>query len=343
MNLNRIVEIVINKVRTDYANDVAVMCVYGSTIHNATHEKSDVDFYFIPKSERAYELSKTFIIDDIGFDFWAISWERVESIADYKQGFVSLVADAEVVWHSSQGDLDRFHALQFRAKNPKIDFDSRMRELLTNFEHQYFEICEYQGYFSLQKQKTARLAADIVEALAIINHTYTHRGWKSSLDEALQFEKIPKDFEETFKSVLFAKNSEALTEYLFEMIFSVKKLVSEAKAYTTDYCIAFAMLYEEEKSIYNKLYHACDIGDGITAMMAGAAIQEEITEIMGFEAYQQFFCDIVSPFNADDLLAYRKIALSHEKQFRTFLCKNNIPVCRYANIDDFEKEMRGIV
>jgi predicted nucleotidyltransferase len=45
------VSIFIEEIKTDYPDDVAIMSVYGSYIHNATHEQSDIDFYFIPKSE----------------------------------------------------------------------------------------------------------------------------------------------------------------------------------------------------------------------------------------------------------------------------------------------------
>ena len=91
------VSIFIEKIKTDYPDDVAIMSVYGSYVHNATHEQSDIDFYFIPKSEKGFSLATTFIVDGIGFDFWALSWERAEKLANRNCGFVSLIADAEVV------------------------------------------------------------------------------------------------------------------------------------------------------------------------------------------------------------------------------------------------------
>ena len=39
---------------------------------------SDVDCYFIPKTERAYSFARTFMIEGVGYDIYPMSWERLE-------------------------------------------------------------------------------------------------------------------------------------------------------------------------------------------------------------------------------------------------------------------------
>ena len=84
MDLIKVADLLIDKIKRDYKNDIAIVALCGSYIYGDTHQKSDLDFYFIPKTERGYEMSQCFILEDIGFDFWGMSWERAKSLADRK-------------------------------------------------------------------------------------------------------------------------------------------------------------------------------------------------------------------------------------------------------------------
>lgn len=339
VELQQIVSLLIEKIKADYVDDVAIMSVYGSYVHKATHEKSDIDFYFIPKTEKGFSLARTFIIDGIGFDFWAVSWERAENIADRKSGFASIIADAEVVWYATEADLAKFRELQELARNPDVDAASRANERLLEVEHQYFEIYMLQGDFSRQKQKAVRLLGELIEILALLNQTYIHRGWGSSLEEALALKILPPEFKDTAERILFASKARDLIPQLFQLIVAVKRLANSPEKFATDYKKAFAMFYEEAKSLYNKLYRACDTGDRVTAVMAGVAIQEEIVNIMGPAAYRQNFGDIVSPFEANNLAGYKALVQKHEELFLTFIRENEIPLTVYSSVAEFANSL----
>ena len=66
----KIIEALINKIERKYKNDISVVVCYGSYITDTAYEKSDLDFFFIPKNKKGYEMNTQFIIDDIGYDFW---------------------------------------------------------------------------------------------------------------------------------------------------------------------------------------------------------------------------------------------------------------------------------
>ena len=44
------------------------------TLRACPSQVSDLDFYFIPSTPRGYEMSYQFIVDDIGYDLWPVSW-----------------------------------------------------------------------------------------------------------------------------------------------------------------------------------------------------------------------------------------------------------------------------
>ena len=60
-----------NKIKVKYSDDIAVVVCYGSYITGSAYQKSDLDFFFIPKTNKGYEMNMQFIIDDIGYDFWS--------------------------------------------------------------------------------------------------------------------------------------------------------------------------------------------------------------------------------------------------------------------------------
>ncbi|XUW95433.1 nucleotidyltransferase domain-containing protein [Wukongibacter sp. M2B1] len=62
----KITEIIKEKIEKKYSNDIAIFAYYGSYAMGLEEEKSDLDFFFIPKTEKGKELGLQFIIEDIG-------------------------------------------------------------------------------------------------------------------------------------------------------------------------------------------------------------------------------------------------------------------------------------
>lgn len=337
MELQKIVDKLVHIIKKSYKEDIALMCVYGSYRNHLHHAKSDVDFYFIPKTDRGYALARTFIVEDIGFDFWPISWERAESIANYEQGFVSLIADADVVWQSTPEDLSRFEALRERALHPQMDFDRRTRELFSQCEHLYVEIAAAQG-LAAKKQLAKVFIEYVVETLAVLNHTYTHRGWQAGILEAAAFQKRPAGLPEACEGILFARDAAHVTEKALDLLTAVRGLLLPPAAPTPPPRETFAGYYEEAKSLYNKLYHACETGDAVTAVMAGCSLQQNAAEMMGEGAYFVRFPDIVGCFDPADLAAYGYAVRQQEDALCAFLEEEGVPIRRYGDIEAFRQD-----
>ena len=82
---DKVVEWITNRVKTEYSEDVSLVLLFGSYINGTANSKSDVDCYYIPKTERGYQLGIGFVIAGVGYDLFPISWERVEGIADLQE------------------------------------------------------------------------------------------------------------------------------------------------------------------------------------------------------------------------------------------------------------------
>ena len=98
-------DILIDKIKKDYASDVALVVIMGSTLYGDTHSRSDLDLYFVPKTERGNRLALTFIVDGIGFDFWAIPWDRLERIANHDERLASIITEGKVIYCASDADM----------------------------------------------------------------------------------------------------------------------------------------------------------------------------------------------------------------------------------------------
>lgn len=114
---DQLVQWVINKAKTEYAEDISLVLIYGSYVNGTANSRSDVDCYFIPKTERGYSFAADFMIDGVGYDIFPISWERVGRIADLQDNLAPLVGDVRIIYSNSKSDTERFQRMQERMKN----------------------------------------------------------------------------------------------------------------------------------------------------------------------------------------------------------------------------------
>lgn len=332
----QIINIIAETIHKTYKNDIDIFAVYGSYVRGDAHEKSDIDFYFIPKTDKGYELHTSFILDDIGYDLWPLSWDRLESFAEYK-GMVSLIADAKVIYYGSDEDLSKFISLQYKAKHPTdADFDGEARKILETCKQDFFDMmCTLD--LSRQKETAVKIIENLVFAIALINKSYTHSGWGKSIFEISKMPCIPDRFIELCNVVICSENNAVITDSIRLLIKNTAALFN-GNQHTCNIQNDFVYFYEEAKSLYNKLYNACDTNDSVTALMAGVSIQCDLISMLGVEEYQSIgFPDITAAFRSNHLHDYKSTAFLHEYCLIDFLHKHSVKINIYNTIDEFEK------
>lgn len=161
---DKIVAWIINKVKTEYADDISLVLIYGSYINGTAHGKSDVDCYYIPKTERGYHLAADFIIDGVGYDIFPVSWERAVGIADLQESLSLLIGDAEILYYSDSRDLERFMTLQERLKRNLSD-EKYVRDIAVKRWEQANKICAFMKR-SHRPSDIRKLAGAVIMTLA---------------------------------------------------------------------------------------------------------------------------------------------------------------------------------
>lgn len=337
-----IVEWAIKKIEREYKNDVSLLLTYGSYENGTANRLSDVDFYFIPKTERAYNLSKTFIVEGVGFDLFPMSWERVAGIAEFNEVLTPCLANVKILYCNSDDDRKRFTKLQERLKKNLTDkafmlnkASRKMEMAMDSYKTMMFEedICELRT-----------LSGDIImflsDVVAYANQTYFRRGPKKQIEDLKNIETIPKDFILMYESITRADSPEQLREYCYKLIKNTREFLnrkiekSNVKEKKANY-ENLAVLYQEIISTWNKIYICCDNGDNIFAYISGTSLQRELNTASRKNGLNKF--DLMSAYDARQLEKFKERAMRLQKEFVKVIEDNGVTIESYNKVEEFLK------
>jgi hypothetical protein len=342
MELIRAAEILIEKIKKDYKDDIAAVIIMGSYIYNDTHSKSDLDLFFVPKTERGYNLGITFVIDDIGFDFWLISWERLERIACFEEKTTSIITEGKVLYCASEADMERLNILKNKASDvsDRYKFIEKAKEKLNGAYKDYFKLCNAQtvsdaGIYAIG------IIYTVTYAIALLNGITVKRGRGKLKREILNMPLIPDNFSELYDTAFTVRDIGTLRDTYSKLINNTESLIlREQKKYSKSLPFSDALygFYEESINFYNKIYHACETGDKVTAFFASAELTCEIESVFkGTDVSPKMLPDIISAYDPENLSELKSAARSHQMKFVELLTAKGVNIRQFKNFNEFEK------
>lgn len=342
MELIKVAETLIEKIKADYPEDVALVVLCGSYLYNDTHDKSDLDFYFIPKTERGCEMARVFILEDIGFDFWAMSWERAESLACYREENTSIVAEGRVIYAASEEDRARFDAL--RDKGAQIGaegFYGRAKGQLARCYDAYFSMLAQRENASAVKEGAMHVLYLSSFCTALINQSRVKRGGRHLLGEILSMEAVPADFGLLYARIADETGAEGLISSCEALISNTRALIEARRPIPSSPLRERARgWFEEAKSVYNKLYHECEIGNGQGAMLAAARIAMEVRGLLeGTGVSDEGLPDLLGASFEGGLAGLAGSAREHEEKIVSILEREGVGIVRYRGLEDLRKAL----
>lgn len=336
-----IVEWAIKRIEKEYKEDVAMLLTYGSYENGTANSLSDVDFYFIPKTERAYKLCKTFIVEGIGFDLFPMSWQRVEGLAELKGCLTPCLANVKVLYCNSEEDKLRFEGLQSKLRENLSNKDfmldkgfSKLEEAMNIYKNMVFEeaICEI-------RMQAGLIAMALSDGVAYANQTYFSRGLKKQIEDLKAMESTPKDFVTLYEAMIKANSKHGIVNCCYEMIKNTKQFLNNRKEKIEIEEIKpnyeeLADLYQEVISTWNKIYVCCDSGNYTLAYISGTCLQEllkdEIEKEYGIENL-----DLMSYYDANDLEKFKKRAKELQDRIVKVIEVNGVAIDSYRTVEDF--------
>lgn len=335
-----IVEWAVKRIEEEYKDDVSLLLTYGSYENGTANPLSDVDFYFIPKTERAYELCKTFIVEGVGFDLFPMSWERVEGIAEFNEVLTPCLANVRILFCNSEEDRKRFEELQCRLKknlnNKSFMLEKaykKMEEVMKSYSKAIFEedICELRtlaGY----------IVMDLADVVAYANQTYFKGGLKKQMEDLKTIENTPVDFVLSYESVIKLNSANGIKECCYNIIKNTRSFLKDERDRVVngdkkvDYK-GLAELYQEIVSTWNKIYVCCDSGNYNLAYISGVCLQDVLNMAAEENGLDKF--DLMSDYDSDNLNQFKERAMELQEKFVKIIEDNGIVIEAYNNVEEF--------
>lgn len=337
--IKQLTEWVINKIKTEYVDDVALLvAVEGGSINGDGHgEPFD---YFIPATERGNDLAQTFIISGIGNDLYPRSWERTERTASLDDLATPCLGNAKILYSRSKEDEERFETIRQKLFDNLNDFAFIYKKALENldvamtlyktmmFEERLYRVRGLVGYIHYY----------LTISVACLNKTYRKDWHTGVVQEISLWKELPERFVEYYQAILAASTASELKSLAHLLITSVRQFITKYKPENTDTekTLNYNWLadwYQELRTWWNRLYFFCGDKDSDAAFREACQLQSEL-DIVG-EEFKLGEMDLLGCFDVQNLESLSIRAAELENVIISAIESKSIEIKRYDSLEEF--------
>lgn len=337
----RLTQWAIHKIKNEYPDDVALLvAVEGHSVNNDGH--GECFDYFIPATDRGYELSRTFILEGIGHDLYPRSWERTERTADLEDRATLCLGNARVLYSRTPEDAQRFEGLRKRLYDNLKSNDFVYKKTLGKIDE---AMGLYRTMMFEDKLYKVRMAAGYIadylsSTIAYLNGTYLNDWTIGNIKLLSQMKEVPEGFIQYQKSMVAAKTTEELKSLSHLMIECVRRFAMAKKPprqepeRNPDFN-NLAGWYEELSLTWRRLSHYCDTQNAEMALTDGCSLQSELM-IVG-EEFGLKEMNLLDYYDADDLQALKQRSKELEEYIIARIEEQGARIHGYNSLEEFLK------
>jgi hypothetical protein len=333
----------IDKIKRDYPDDVALLI---GVEHKSTDGSGHGECFdcYVSATGRGGELGREIKIGGVNHDLFDCGWERLERMANLRDGAAFLVIDGEILYSRSPGDAARFEALRQLQKGNLADRQFVYRRALELLDD---AMNLYRNMMFEERPHQVRLAAGYVfhyllTAVLFLNGTYWMAHWHGQLAQLARCGEKPEQFEAYYKALLGAKTTGELKSIAHLVIQSARKFIAARRPaatkdeFSTDYQF-LAEVYSEMSLTWRRLRISCERGD-IDAAFADACWLQNVmhNEICG--EYGLPDMDILGAFDSGNLMALSEQASEVERRVGAWIEARHPLVEEYATFEEFAEK-----
>ena len=346
MRRNReLIDILLEKIQTEYREDIDLVGVCGSFFTGDFHENSDLDLLVVVNNDQGYEFSRCFILDGVGFDFYGSSWSKLERMASYDHTFLSHLIDVNIVYVRNTACKERF--LELRQQALQVLNGPITLQMISEAAKQLDQAALAYGHLMLTddigaaRQYGGLLVHRVSDTVCILNHNYYRLGVKHLLREVLAMRRVPENFMDGFNGVVSATSLPPLKEAATKLIGSVKELFDEIQEETRKNVKptsdALKGTYEEIWSNWrNKIRYAAEHNDVFFALSAGVSCQEFYDEMHA--EHGTVAIHLMQHFQPHDLHSFAHTFEQAMRLYRQEYERLNMEPLVYDSIDSFRMD-----
>lgn len=339
----QIIDWAIRDAETVYEGQIAL--IVGDRYGNKTPADGDglTLQFFVPRTPEAEGIAKAFVIEDLGYDYFGVPWERLERTAALKEGFIRGLAESEVLWADTPEDEKRFYALRetlFKnLQNPA--YTSRILAWRLENAMEIYKTLAFEDDLCAVRKGAVCIGLELSEALAAVNGTYLKRGeigTVTPLPLLKTLRHVPEGFIEALAAVTDAKGCETLRALSHTMVKSVRGMLQGLVTITEPIPEPGYLLgwYEESLYTWRRIAYFCKEGDAENALGWGVYLQQEFDIMQGIFAPER--ADLLSAFDQNDLAGFAAHCESVRKLVRGTLIGRGIKMREYGSLSDFLEE-----
>ncbi|MFF2092271.1 hypothetical protein [Paenibacillus sp. NPDC058174] len=358
-----VAKIIVERIKTHYPQDVAIVGYYGSYLQGRATERSDLDFFFIPATVRGREVELQFIIEGISFDFWPIPWDRAERIAAFEEWNTTIIADCELLYVRSPDDLARFMGLRetIAALGNSSNTLKLVQQAETALGNCLISLAKLRlpaspGDLSYCRVQAHEIVTSLFESFCFLNQVYYTRGWGHYREQVRQLPIKPAQLEQHVDTIMFSRSRDDILFACEQLIADTLSLISERRASVEgarSYRDRMKGYYEEERGLMNKLLTACEKGHYETAFFVAIGVQDGLARML-YSAekgswpssldsgeyrtyYEQFgYPDLIALLNPIDFEPLRLAVLSLIEKLEKHLKSEGVPLNQFDSVAQFK-------
>lgn len=331
----------VEKIQREYKEDVALLIGQKGACKIPTDEQNIAFDFYVPCTDRGYQLAKTFIIEDMGYDLFPMSWERLEGIADLNETITFAFANGVILYAKTKEDEERFLALQALLKKRLATPAYRMKKALEQLEvaMDIFKTLVFDDQMSHVRKAAGGVMQYLSIAIATFNGTYLNRNYGCGhyIGETEDLNQKPNHYEKLCKEIIGATTLEEIKVKVYELIQTTRDFFAQAKENTVEQTNQnyeeLAGWYYEARYSFRRLDYFCKEQDSVSAYEIGCYLQIE------FDAIQKEFglniMDLMGVFDAKNLGAFASKAKDLEEYILETLKLWNIDLKVYEDLEHF--------
>ncbi len=338
----RIIDMVIERAKRDFPEDIAIIGVTGSFAREDYHEKSDLDLIIINNTPRAWEIGHCFILDDVGFDIYCTPWEtRIEDAANVSSPHVSNLTELKILYCAKPEYLERLEALRQRAldtlaKPIGADCLDRATKYINEAKQCYADTLLKEDIGAV-RYAAGCVAYNLINAIFSMNNTCIKRGIKHYPEELTRCEHKPEGFMDKYMAIINAKTLDELRVTAKCILGATIDLHGKMK---DQFVQKPEPTYDNLTGTYEELWSNCrnkvlastSLDDKQYAFQAALGAQNYLDEMRAMFGTKAF--DLLKDFDADDLGKFKAAFLDAMDEYLQEYKRFDKPVTIYNNVDE---------
>lgn len=220
---NLIVEKVLNEIKNTCPDSIDMVAIAGSFCSKQFYEKSDCDLFIVANNENVENISKCFILNDIGQDIYVSYWKNLRDMSNYTDHFVTKLKDLNIIYTRTPDVLDLYKLLQVRL-NKNMNNDKLINKNIGKYLGIAIE--EYKNMNQINDLnefyiKLGLIMNNFEKIIYMINKKYVVGGTKSIPFEIMNMDILPDNFLDNYNSLFETNDKEKIIDYLNKIVDSL--------------------------------------------------------------------------------------------------------------------------